>query len=121
MSVLGAIGAVATLRLLGFAATVFGVQTPAALAILAPLFANPPSLVGSDGDRHARLRAGANRAFPATPARVAADPALIALIDQGTGELAGALARRLADGPVDLAAAFAWPLKKRSASSTPAQ
>lgn len=33
MSVMGAIGAVATLRLLGFAATVFGVQTPAALAV----------------------------------------------------------------------------------------
>lgn len=30
---MGAIGAVATLRLLGFAATVFGVQTPAALAV----------------------------------------------------------------------------------------
>jgi len=32
-SLLGAIGAVATLRLIGFAATVFGVQVPAALAI----------------------------------------------------------------------------------------
>jgi lipopolysaccharide export system permease protein len=33
MSLLGAVGAVATLRLIGFAATVFGVQVPAALAI----------------------------------------------------------------------------------------
>lgn len=33
MSLLGAIGAVATLRLLGFAATVFGVQFPAALIV----------------------------------------------------------------------------------------